>query len=548
MRKLVALGIVIVLGGGGFALSKVVMAKRAAKVAAEKKETVIPVKTVPAAIGAVEAGFALDATVEAVNKVGVYSKMPGKLSRVYYDEGQWVPSGALVAELDRGEIVAQVNLARAGVKAAEIRLAQARKAYQLQAVGTTTGVDTARANLAAARSRLVQAQTGQQLTSDDVATSVSGAEEGVRMAQAHLDALKSGARRQERGMAREQVNQAKANVDTAGRNLERGRKLLAAQAIAQQQFDALQLAYDVAAAQYQAANQQMSLTEEGPRPEEITAAQAQLDQAKAGLAKAKAMQAQVSMRQNDVEAAREQVNEAQAALRMARSQTIRDNITADDISAAGAAVDQARANLQYASAQLGSTYIHAPQAGYVVQRMARSGEYASPGVPIVALVDNRVVKLRCALSEERSRLVAVAQDVSVTLDAIPDQTFTGRVYQIGAAASPSARVFDMEVRLSNPNQVIKSGMYARVTVVTERQSGVIVIPYDSVLKQDDTDIVFVLEGDVAHPRPVQIGLRQANRVAILKGLQPGDNIVVRGQVDLRDGSKVAASQARSEDL
>jgi RND family efflux transporter MFP subunit len=106
----------------------------------------------------------------------------------------------------------------------------------------------------------------------------------------------------------------------------------------------------------------------------------------------------------------------------------------------------------------------------------------------------------------------------------------------------------MEVRLSNPNQVIKSGMYARVSAITQRQSSVVVIPYDAVLKQDDTSVVFIVEGNAAHQRPVQVGLRQANRIAVLKGLQPGDNVVVQGQTDLKDGAKVSAEQARSEDL
>ncbi len=547
-RWIVPILIVVVLAGLGYAATKFVTGRRAAKANAQKTETIIPVKTFAAAIGAVEEGFALDGTVEAVNKVGVYSKVPGKLSRVCYAEGQWVSKGALVATLDRAELVAQTNLARAGLRAAEVRLTQARKAYRLQTVGTTTGVDSARSQLSSARSRLAQAQTGQQLTSDDVSTSVTAAEEGVRMAQARLDTVKSGARRQERSMAHEQVTQAKANVDTARLNLERGRKLLAAQAIAQQQFDALQLSYDVAASQFQSATQSANLTEEGARPEDITAAQAQLDQAKAGLAKARSMQAQVGMRQNDIEAAREQVNQAQSALQMAQSQTIRDTITADDIAAAVAAVDQARASLQYAEAQLQNTSIYAPEAGYVVQRNARTGEYASPGVPILNLVDNRMVKIRCALSEERRHLIAVGQDVSITLDGVPGQSFTGQVYQVGAAASPSARVFDMEVHLSNPNQVIKSGMYARVSAVTQRQSSVVVIPYDAVLKQDDTNVVFIVEGSAAHQRAIQVGLRQANRIAVLKGLQPGDAVVVQGQSDLKDGAKVSAEQARSEDL
>lgn len=547
-RRVVPLLIVVVLASSGYFIMKYFKARAEAKANAQKAETVIPVKTVAASIGSVQGGFTLDGTVEAINQVGVFTKMPGKLKRVYYDEGQWVDRGALVAELDRAELTAQVNLAKAGLKAAQVHLAQSRKSYSLQTVGTSTGVDTAKASLAAAKARLAQAQTNQQVTSADVSTSVTAAEEGVRIAQAHLDALKAGSRTQQKGMAREQVTQAKANLDTAQRNLDRGRKLLASQAISQQQFDALKLAYDVAVSQHTSAVQSASLVEEGPRRQDIDAAQAQVDQAKADLAKARAMQAQVSMRQNDIDAAQEQVNQAQAALQMAQSQTIRDKITAEDISAAVAAVDQAKASLQYAQAQLADTYIYAPEAGYVVQRNCRTGEYASPSVAIVNLVDNHSVKIKCALSEERRHLVAMGQSVTVTFDGVPGRRFTGQVYEIGAAASPQSRIFDMEVHVANPDQVIKSGMYARVAVVTKRQSGVVVIPYDSLLHRDKGDVVFIVQGDVARQRPVEIGLRQADRVAVLKGVQPGDGVVVQGQADLRDGSKVQVEKAGSENL
>ena len=169
-------------------------------------------------------------------------------------------------------------------------------------------------------------------------------------------------------------------------------------------------------------------------------------------------------------------------------------------------------------------------------------------MPIINLVDNRVVKIRCALSEERRHLVAVGQDVTIAFDGVPGQSFTGQVFQVGAAASANARVFDMEVHLTNPNEVIKSGMYARVAAVTSRQSSVVVIPYDAVVKQDANSVVFVVQGDAAHQRPVEVGLRQANRIAVLKGLQPGDAVVVQGQSDLKDGAKVSAQLARSEDL
>lgn len=546
MRKLVALGILILLAVAGFLFSATVAGRRQAKLDAQQEEMVTPVRVVEAALGTVESSFTMDGTVQAVNEVGVYSKVPGKLVRLRYDEGDWVERGALVAELDRTELLAQAAMAEAALKAARVRASQARHSHKLQVASTGVGVEEAEAALKAARARLAQAETTTVLTGEDVTTSVAAAEEAVRMAQARLDALRAGARRQERSIAREAVNQAKANLDTAAKNLDRARRLLEAQAISQQQFDAAKLQYDIALASYQQAQQQADLTEEGPRVEEIRAAEAQLEQAKANLAKAKAMQLQVDVRQRDIEAAREAVRQAEAALRMARTSSIRDTISAADIKAADAAVAQAAANLQYARAAVANTYIYAPASGYVVRRNIRPGEMASPSFPILNLVDNREVKVLCALSEERRRLVSIGQEVTFTVDALPGKIFQGRVYNISAAASPEARAFQMEIRLPNPGQLLKSGMFARVKVTVQRQSGVVVIPYDAVVTAGEQRVVFVAEGSVARSRPVQLGLREGDKVAILRGLAPGELVVVQGQNELKDGQKVSVERVRGD--
>ncbi|MCX7600024.1 MAG: efflux RND transporter periplasmic adaptor subunit [Armatimonadetes bacterium] len=546
MRKLIALAILVLLAVAGFLFSATVAGRRQAKLDAQQEEIVVPVRVMEAALGTVESSFTVDGTVQAVNEVGVYSKVPGKIVRLRYDEGDWVERGALVAELDRTELVAQVAMAEAALKAARVRASQARHGHRLQVASTSVGVEEAEAALRAARARLAQAEATTTLTGEDVTTSVTAAEETVRMAQARLDALRAGARPQERSIAREAVNQAKANLDTAAKNLDRARRLLEAQAISQQQFDAAKLQYDIALASYQQAQQQADLTEEGPRAEEIRAAEAQLEQAKANLAKAKAMQLQVDVRRRDIEAAREAVRQAEAALRMARTSSIRDTISAGDIKAADAAVAQAAANLQYARANVANTYIYAPASGYVVRRNIRPGEMASPSFPILNLVDNREVKVLCALSEERRRLVSVGQEVTFTVDALPGKVFHGRVYNISAAASPESRAFQMEIRLPNPGQLLKSGMFARVKVTVQRQSSVVVIPYDAVVTAGQEKVVFVAEGSVARSRPVQLGLREADKVAILRGLAPGELVVVQGQNELKDGQKVSAERVRGD--
>ena len=544
LRRLIAVLLAVALGVGGFMVFKAVKSSRQTRLeTTATEETPLVVEVAAAELGSVENTFVLDGTVEAETEVDVASKIAGKVRRVNFKEGDWVDRSDLVAELDRDEVVAQVNQARASLAAAKLNVGKARDSHKLQTVSTDTSVDQAEANLAVARARLRQAQTGIQITDDDVATSVVSAEESVRQVQARLDVLMAGSRTQEKAIAKEQVAQAKANMDTAKRDLERARRLLEAQAISRQQFDGAQLAFDLAAAQYQSALQQASLVDEGPRSEEIQAAEAQVGQARAMLDKAKAMRLQIELRQRDLDAAQEGVRQAEAAVRLSRASGIRDSIAAQDIKSAEAMVAQARANLQYAEAQLRNTYVYAPASGHVVRRNVEPGEITSPSVPILTLVNNAGVKVKCALSEERARFMWEGQQVRVTVDALPGAEFVGTVSVVSAAADPKSRVFEVQVRVPNPRGLIKSGMFARVTVQAAAQSGVLVIPYDAVVRVNGNPTVFTVTAGTARQRAVQLGLRQADKVAVDRGLTAGEQVVVAGQKDLQDGMRVKATQA-----
>jgi multidrug efflux pump subunit AcrA (membrane-fusion protein) len=92
---------------------------------------------------------------------------------------------------------------------------------------------------------------------------------------------------------------------------------------------------------------------------------------------------------------------------------------------------------------------------------------------------------------------------------------------------------------------LKAGMFARVEVVAAQQTGV-VVPYDAVLGTAGAWRVFVVEGERAQERPVSLGLREGDRVAVLSGVQPGELVVVEGQSELRAGQKVSVERVRGE--
>lgn len=537
--KLIVLVVLVALVAGGFLLTRSLKQQRAAAAQQSAQEQLpLPVDTQQAQLGEIRRSFIATGTVEAQVDIGIVTKMPGKVARVLVDEGDRVRAGQLLAVLEHKDLRSQVQQAQAAVAAAEARVKQAQTGVGLQEAQTSTSIASAEAQLQAAQARVQQAQTTLEITTTQTATSVEQAEEGLKQAQARLDMTRTGARPQERQQAKEAVRQAQANRDTAKKNLARGQKLLEQGAIAQQQYDAAKLQYDVTVAGYNTAVQQLDLLEEGARSEEIRIAEAQVAQAQAAVSLARANQAQQDIRQRDVEAAQQQVDQARAGLEMAEAATARNEISQEDVQAAKAAVAQAESNISYLQTQIGYAHIRAPTAGTIAERLVDPGESAVPGVPMFRLVNNSQVYVRARVGEMNIGHLNKGQRVKVTVDALEGAEFAGTVTEVLPAADVESRAFDVKVYLPNPKGDLKPGMFARVEVITERQSDVVVVPREAIIQRGNQSFIYLAEKGQAVEKEVKTGLHDAQRTAILSGLKPGDEVVMRGQDQLKPGERI----------
>ncbi len=542
--KIIAIVVLIVLLAGGYWAFRAIGTRKQAQQEAElSKEEFPAVEVIPVRRGDIERTFTFTGTLEAKNKAGVVAKMGGKVSRVHVQEGDFVRSGQLLVELERSDLLAQREQARAAIQAAQARLKQAQTGQTLQSAETDTNIVNAQAALAAAEAQREQARINLELAKSQTGTSVEQAQQQLQQAQARLQALESGARHQEIEIARQRAEQARANRDTAQANLERARKLLAAGAISQQQFDAAQLQFDTALAQYKSAQQQLNLTEEGPRSEEIQIAQAQVNQAQSAVALAQANRNQVQIREEQLKAADEAVRQAEANLHLAQASTARNQVSQQQTEAARSALQQAQANLKYLEAQISYTYVRAPISGYVVKRSVEPGEAAVPGVPLINIVDNRKLYLRSSIAEERVKKISIGMPVVIKVDALPATEFAGTITEIVPAADPQSRTFQVKVTVPNQRQQLKAGMFARATAVITRQSGKVVLPRDAILQDDQGNYVMIAVQGSARRRAVTLGLNNETEVAVIDGLKEGTQVIVSGQTLVRDGERIQIQTA-----
>ncbi|MFH1123843.1 MAG: efflux RND transporter periplasmic adaptor subunit [Pseudomonadota bacterium] len=207
-----------------------------------------------------------------------------------------------------------------------------------------------------------------------------------------------------------------------------------------------------------------------------------------------------------------------------------------------AALSQIKAMVDIAEAREKKTRISAPFPGIVARRLVEKGQTVGVGTPVMALVDLDAIRVRIHTAE--CDYVNVSRDdlVRVTVEAFPQKTFEGRIDRIGVKADERTNTFDVEILIDNPDLLLKPGLTARVRITTGVLPDTILIPQSTVLYREDRREVFVVgEGNTAELRPIQLGRTEGPFIQVLKGLKPGERLVVAGGQYLKPGDKITIS-------
>lgn len=187
-----------------------------------------------------------------------------------------------------------------------------------------------------------------------------------------------------------------------------------------------------------------------------------------------------------------------------------------------------------------NTILRSPITGYVSARNFDAGDLFSMSAPLFTVQQVTPVKLLVGISESEYTKIRKGDKVSITVDAIPGQEFSGKVDRLYPTIDPATHTFKAEVVVPNTDRVLRPGMYARVTVnFGSRRS--IIVPDKALVKQEGTGtrFIYVLRADnTVSYLPVTVGRHIGQEYEVLSGLEEGARVVVKGQALLRDGVKV----------
>src|SRR6266436_1134925 len=294
-------------------------------------------------------------------------------------------------------------------------------------------------------------------------------------AQARLDQLRTGSRPQEKLKDKAGVLQAEATLRNAEAEYERNSKLYSGGVVSKADLDRSLAQRDTARALLDSAKQSSTMTDLGPRVEEIRAAEAQVQQMKAAL--------------------------------------------------------------DYSETQLAATEIKAPVSGTVLQRIVERGEMVSPSAfagdsgartSVVALADLTDLQIELDISQTDFSRLKMGQRAEIVPEAFPNLKYTGFIAEIAPEANRAKATVQVKIKVEDPNEQLRPEMNARVNFLPDSSPGElkassrILVPKAGVVKKDGNDFVFVIKNNRVEQRTVRLGQESGEFYSVIDGLSGGE--------------------------
>ncbi|HEY8038507.1 MAG TPA: efflux RND transporter periplasmic adaptor subunit [Polyangiaceae bacterium] len=273
--------------------------------------------------------------------------------------------------------------------------------------------------------------------------------------------------------------------------------------------------------------QMLALVRPSDLPDQLASARGALAQASASLALAQTNYDRARALAPSGVVSQQELQQAAAAL-----------ATAQAAQAAG------QAQVAGLAVRLGELRIESPMDGVVAARKLDPGAMVGllSGATILTIARVDVMRVFITVIERDSPKVHLGQEAHVELDAMPGQSFVGKVMRMAPEIDPSTRTLDAEVQLRNEEGKLHVGMFGHGSIVVETHPHVAVVPAQAVQMSDGKAYVYVLTGDKVQRRAIETGVDAGTWLEVVRGIGEGDEVVTAGVDVLSDGSQVRVTR------
>ena len=229
---------------------------------------------------------------------------------------------------------------------------------------------------------------------------------------------------------------------------------------------------------------------------------------------------------------------AEALLKRRKDLNARNIINQEELDRSITEFTLAEGALKQAKIEYEKGFIKAPADGIVNRIHVEEGEFIDRGKPLLHLVNIDKVKVTINVPELDVPCFKRGQAAAITIDALPGLSVEGKIDFISYKADSATKTFLVRVVIENPSHVIRPGMIARVALVRRTAPDAISAPLFALVERGGERLLFVEEGGVAKARAVTLGIIERDRVQIKEGLRSGELLIVSGQSELEEGTRV----------
>ncbi len=314
------------------------------------------------------------------------------------------------------------------------------------------------------------------LEDKDIRLQVQQAAAGLKMAQVGLTRTKGSGKEQQLTQLNTALTQAETNYTNANKSYERMKELYDQGVISEQQLEQTESQKKIAEEQYNAAKSSLELTESKVQPESIATAQAQLQQ-------------------------------AQAAYDTAKS-------------------------------ALDNTIITSPITGVIATNNVKIGEFATNASVAMSVIDNSYMTVEVDVPENAINKINLNDSVNVLVNTVSDKPLKGEIMTISPIANSRTQSYPVKIKIANDSGLLKGGMFAEIKIIADKAENALAVPLISMVTVDGKNVVYVVNGEKAEKREIQIGFINEEYAQVTQGLEEGEVIVIKGQNYLTDGSKL----------
>jgi membrane fusion protein (multidrug efflux system) len=214
-------------------------------------------------------------------------------------------------------------------------------------------------------------------------------------------------------------------------------------------------------------------------------------------------------------------------------------VSAEDFERVSAEYEAQKAQVALSRLDLKYTEIRAPISGYISERKVRVGNLVELHQPVYSITSYDPLLAILHVPERELGVLRNGLEVTVRLDAFPQQVFKGEVIRISPVIDPATGTFRVTTEVKDPDRLVKPGLFGRVDILHDVRKAVPVIPRSALIKEDEQAFVFVVgEDNNVSRRSVRTGYEQNGEIEVLEGVSAGESVVTAGKGSLSDGSKV----------